>query len=783
MTIKTKFVAEGLETIIAQLKTFGAAGEDMARQLQAAIEKINTKKLEEDLSKVRESSDQMVRSILNFQTVLGATALGVVAKAVYDFATAGIQSAVALERNAAAAGMSTEKFQVLAEALKNAGGSQEQLNTALRRFTMQVDTQGQQQLQSFTDITKDFIKASGGLGGFAFKSVADFDKIREAATRAAPVLRDFLLKALPESLRNVDTIFPVEAIAAKLQQLLQVNQKFRDEFFKAGFDVPAQNIGESLDKILEKSKGTLASLGISLIDIGGKMKTPEKAFLEFVDVVSKLKTPAEQAETIIKLFGRSAGPELAKVIREGTASLEELQAFLESKGILFSPEQLQKAKEADEAFHKLSASYRSFRDQLGIGLSPTFVKIFDSLGKAIEDFGKQMEANRAEVSDWWGTITEIVSSENPFATFWSKASTAFKSSFQDFVEGTKQEIGLLQRVWQITAANPNISPLKALVQAYGEVKAKSAETAQTVTLDWSTSADDIQASFEVAGDAIELNFDQIQKKAEDAAKKVQQSTIKWITPTGTVPAPTAPSVMLTPAAPPTQTTQALVSPFQEADNQIRTIWIDLMDYISTALADVDLASLTAALVAPFTAAIPLIRDELAKVETMIETIMREAAAAAGMIEQLGSGGRPGGGGGFAFQEVASGGYIRGPGTTTSDSIPAWLSNREYVIQARAVDHYGPNLFAALNSMRLPKDLFSHFAVGGLAKALSNAMPKYPPRYATGGMATASAGRSLTIVLDGQKFGLSGSGDVIDRLERVATMAGIASVGRPPGWVR
>lgn len=228
-------------------------------------------------------------------------------------------------------------------------------------------------------------------------------------------------------------------------------------------------------------------------------------------------------------------------------------------------------------------------------------------------------------------------------------------------------------------------------------------------------------------------------------------------------------------------TQPIVAPFQQADDQIRTIWIALMDYISTSVTEINFSPITQALVQPFTDALPFIRDALLQVEQMIQEIVRQALAAAGAIQQLNQGGQPrgGGGGGFSFQEVASGGYIRGPGTTTSDSIPAWLSNREYVIQARAVDHYGPNLFAALNSMRLPKDLFSHFAIGGLAKALSNAMP----RYASGGLATASAGRSLTIVLDGQKFGLSGSGDVIDRLERVATMAGIASVGRPPGWVR
>lgn len=49
---------------------------------------------------------------------------------------------------------------------------------------------------------------------------------------------------------------------------------------------------------------------------------------------------------------------------------------------------------------------------------------------------------------------------------------------------------------------------------------------------------------------------------------------------------------------------------------------------------------------------------------------------------------------------ASGGQIFGPGTTTSDSIPALLSNREYVIKAAAVDHYGADFFDRANAMRL-----------------------------------------------------------------------------------
>jgi TP901 family phage tail tape measure protein len=49
--------------------------------------------------------------------------------------------------------------------------------------------------------------------------------------------------------------------------------------------------------------------------------------------------------------------------------------------------------------------------------------------------------------------------------------------------------------------------------------------------------------------------------------------------------------------------------------------------------------------------------------------------------------------------AASGGYISGPGTGTSDSIPAWLSNGEYVIKAAAVSKYGVGFLEKVNRMR------------------------------------------------------------------------------------
>lgn len=75
----------------------------------------------------------------------------------------------------------------------------------------------------------------------------------------------------------------------------------------------------------------------------------------------------------------------------------------------------------------------------------------------------------------------------------------------------------------------------------------------------------------------------------------------------------------------------------------------------------------------------------------------------------------GGGGGFAARwkgafgkGLATGGSVDGPGTGTSDSIPAMLSNGEYVLNAQAVDRLGVPFLNGLNTGRL-----RGFASGGL----------------------------------------------------------------------
>lgn len=96
-----------------------------------------------------------------------------------------------------------------------------------------------------------------------------------------------------------------------------------------------------------------------------------------------------------------------------------------------------------------------------------------------------------------------------------------------------------------------------------------------------------------------------------------------------------------------------------------------------------------------------------------------------------------------FFGFAEGGHIRGPGTGTSDSIPALVdgvrpiavSNNEFIQPERAVQHYGLGFMESVRTLRLPKPAF---AFGGLVSASNRA------RFATGGQVTGGAGAAATV---------------------------------------
>ncbi|MEC5319042.1 tape measure protein [Brenneria populi subsp. brevivirga] len=154
----------------------------------------------------------------------------------------------------------------------------------------------------------------------------------------------------------------------------------------------------------------------------------------------------------------------------------------------------------------------------------------------------------------------------------------------------------------------------------------------------------------------------------------------------------------------------------------------------TAISSVITTSLTVAFSAAATAA------------TSLATALASAAASsAGSSTASGIAGAMGS---AASVAAATGGHITGPGTATSDSITARLSDGEFVVRAAAVNRYGVDFLHALNAGRL-----GLYADGGLVSHPPIRVPNQsnlnslPAESASGGNGSAAPVIQQTLVLD------------------------------------
>jgi len=115
---------------------------------------------------------------------------------------------------------------------------------------------------------------------------------------------------------------------------------------------------------------------------------------------------------------------------------------------------------------------------------------------------------------------------------------------------------------------------------------------------------------------------------------------------------------------------------------------------------------------------------------------------------------------------ADGGMIRGPGTGTSDSIMARVSNGEFVMRAAAVRTLGAGFLSTLN----------RFAGGGMV------MPSRGiPSFAGGGLvAMGGHGAVVNLVFPGGTFSLRGDNETVGALTREAQRAGMLAGGQRAG---
>lgn len=367
-----------------------------------------------------------------------------------------------------------------------------------------------------------------------------------------------------------------------------------------------------------------------------------------------------------------------------------------------------------------------------------FSKQIVNLGKVVSDHGDLwVSAFKKVNTSIAGTLTPITGLKDQIA--------ATASGITKVTDGTGQVLADVKT--SATGVGAAIGQVASSVKDLGDTSDALAKAANITGV--ADAANQVVLALKAAGDEAQTVADGIVAAAGEASK-------------GWAAVPQA----ISDAAAAAQTGVAtLIAAFQGVGDAIGAAFASVGPAVTAAFAGVvDNISSQLDLVRAATAAfVADVQSQLAALEASIAAAQAAASGAQ------------------AVEGHAAGGPIGGPGTGTSDSILARVSRGEFIIKARAVSHYGAGLFAALNNMRLPREL-PGFSMGGLASAIGSALgPSRLPAFAAGG--SVGGGRPINLSIDGKTFGLVAPDDTADSLSRFVMSKRVRSSGTRPGWYR
>ena len=178
------------------------------------------------------------------------------------------------------------------------------------------------------------------------------------------------------------------------------------------------------------------------------------------------------------------------------------------------------------------------------------------------------------------------------------------------------------------------------------------------------------------------------------------------------------------------------------------------------------------------------QSALDRVKGFLQSVLDKVLAAARAIGNLASGGGGGSSSESIAPQFARGGPVRGRGTSTSDSIPAWLSSGEFVMRAAAVRRYGLGFLEMLNGLRAPARArmgVPAFAMGGLVDGALRRPSSFPTLITE---PNRLPGKTFDLHIGGETFqNVYAPEETASRLVRYAVQQSARTSGRKPTWYK
>lgn len=240
-------------------------------------------------------------------------------------------------------------------------------------------------------------KALNGIQGLSTGTVA---AMAAAATAVVGLVKG--VKELHEMTlqvaADVDEVITESAITGLSEDTIQ-KLKYAENLV----DVSYSTITGSLTKLTknmasaqdgnEDLSESFASLGVSIEDGTGHLRSSEEVFYDLIDALGAVENDTERDAIAMELLGKSA-QDLNPLIKSGSDVLRELGEEAENTGYVLDESQIKKLGEVDDAYQRMQLQIEANRKQLAADFAPAAQKAMEvftewtgKAGKALVDSG------------------------------------------------------------------------------------------------------------------------------------------------------------------------------------------------------------------------------------------------------------------------------------------------------------------------------------------------------------------------------------------------------------
>lgn len=230
-------------------------------------------------------------------------------------------------------------------------------------------------------------KALDGMGTFSAGTVA---KMAVAAAAVAAVIK--VVKELGdltlEVAADVDNYLTESQITGVSTEMLQAW-----DYAAPLIDTDAETIKAAMVKITKAmgdSSEQFESLGVSIQDADGNLRSAEDVFYDVVDALGEMAPGTERDAAAMDLLGKSA-QELNPLINAGSDALKKYGNEAEQVGYILSEDQVKALGAVDDAYQTLQLTIEGVKRQVAADFAPAAQQAMELFGNAVQKAGQWLE--------------------------------------------------------------------------------------------------------------------------------------------------------------------------------------------------------------------------------------------------------------------------------------------------------------------------------------------------------------------------------------------------------